>query len=167
MVSSSLGTFLGQNHTLQILGMSNWLTWNLASFTDQLLAVLKCKIFLIFKMFLVSPERYILWPWNFPKYVSSTKKVDWLKYFLLLLKLTKTGFWSVNYTPVTWHNQWCHQSPSFHNGVAGTNSNFIPCLEVDMSGKMYTVPPVHTLIRKSVYPRRVKMFSDLSPNWSS
>ena len=81
MVLSSLGTVLGQNHTLQILEISTWLIWNLASFTDQLLAVLKCKMFLKLKMFLVSPDRDILRPWHFPKYVSLTKEVDWWKYF--------------------------------------------------------------------------------------
>ena len=82
MVLSSLGTFLGQHHNLQILGMSNWLIWSLANFTDQLLVVLKCKMFLKFKMFfLVSPDRDILRPWNFPKYVPLTKEVDWWKHF--------------------------------------------------------------------------------------
>ena len=69
--------------------------WNLISFTDELLAVLKCKIFLKFKIPLISPDRDILWPWNFPKYVSLTKEFDWWKH---LLKPKKNGFWSVKHT---------------------------------------------------------------------
>ena len=75
MVLSSLGTFLGQNHTLQILRISTWLIGNMTSFTDQLLAVLKCKMFLKFKISLVSPDRDILWPWDFPNTSPWQKKL--------------------------------------------------------------------------------------------
>ena len=158
MVLSSFVTFSGKNHTLRILQINSWLIWNLISFTDELLAILKCKIFLKFKIPLIFPDRDILWPWKFPKYVSLTKEFDWWKH---LLKPKKIGFWSVKHTPARYHSQWCHQLSSFHKGITATNSNFIPCLEINISDRMLTLPPVRVVIRKRVYPQRVQMYSDL------
>ena len=65
--------------------------------------------------FLVSQIRGIVIPWNFLKYVSLTKEVDWWHNFKFLMT-SKTDFCSVYYTPVALPSQWRHQLSSFHKG---------------------------------------------------
>ena len=54
-------------HSLCARATTSFETWS--DFTDQLLAYLK-------GIFLISPVRKMLWPRNFPKFVSLTKECD-------------------------------------------------------------------------------------------
>ena len=78
-----------------------------SGFTDQFLAFQN--------NFLVSQIRDIVIPWNFLKYVSLIKEVDWWHNFKFLMT-SKTDFCSVYYTSVALPSQWRHQLSSFHKG---------------------------------------------------
>ena len=67
---------------------------------------------------------------NFLKSVSLKKEVDWWYICKFSLTSVKSGFFSVNYTPVTWVNQWCYQLLISFQEVP--SFNFIQYLEVKM-----------------------------------
>lgn len=58
----------------------------------------------ILKQFFSFLVKNMITPWNFPKYMSLTKEVDW-RCHLRFLMSSKIGFWSVYYTPVMLSSQ--------------------------------------------------------------